>query len=474
MRRKLILSFALVVLISIVGMVGIARYTSAGTVREFMFPGGMISSTELVKSLEAYYQEHLSWQGVESLINSQRGNNQGKGWGYGAAQGGGMMRGNNGMMGQRILLADENRNILYDSDSQAVRLLSNDEIAQSIPLHHNNKVIGYLLLQGGMGFTQADERQLVTRLGQAAIFAGVLAGTVALVIALILANRLQKPVRDLTLAAQNLANGDLDQSVQVVGKDEIGLLGRTFNQMAGSLRKDEQMRKALTADIAHELRNPLAVQRANLEALLDGVYPLNNENILPILEQNQLLTRLVDDLRTLALVDAGQLSLQKIPVAMREFCEHLVEIMQPQARKKGIRIVFEDNFRETSEDDFILGDPHRLEQILGNVLSNAIRYTPIDGQVKILIQGDLKDIIIQVHDSGEGIPEDALPYLFDRFYRVDKSRSRDQGGTGLGLSIARQLAQAHGGNLIAENSPEGGAIFTLRLPKMDKNSSTIN
>jgi len=466
MRTKLILSFALVVLISIVGVVEIARYTTAGEIRAFMFPGGMMSSDELVKSLESYYQQHLSWQGVEEMLASRHGYGQGQGWGYGAQSGGAMMNGYGGMMGQRLRLANAAGEIIYDNASSLPAELTANEIAQAIPLKNNNTVVGYLLLEGGMGFTRADESRLVTRLSKAAILAGVLAGVVALAIALILAYGLVKPVQELTLAAQKLAKGDLSQRVKITGKDEIGLLGMTFNQMAESLQKAEEMRKALTADIAHELRNPLAVQRATLEALLDGVYPLNFEYIQPILEQNQLLTRMVEDLRTLALADAGQLSLEKIPVEMMEFCKRVMDTFQPQAQTKGQKIELETFAEGESGQAFVLGDPQRLEQILGNLISNAIRYSPPSGVVKISIHVKSKEIVVQIKDSGGGIPADALPYIFDRFYRVAKSRSRDEGGSGLGLAIARQLAQAHQGSLTAENAAEGGAIFTLRLPRM--------
>lgn len=467
MRTKLILSFALVVLISVIGVVVIARYTTAGEVRAFMFPGGMMSSDELVKSLEGYYQQHQSWEGVEDLLMSRRGYGQGQGWGAGAQQGGGMMHGYGGMMGQRLRLADVTGKIIYDSSTALPMSLTPEEIANSIPLYSNHTVVGYLLLEGGMGFTRADESRLVTRISRAAILAGVLAGIVALVIALILAYELIKPVRELTLAVQKIANGDLSQRVKVSGKDEIGLLGQTFNQMAESLHKAEEMRKALTADIAHELRNPLAVQRANLEAMLDGVYPLTIENIQPILEQNELLTRLVEDLRTLALADAGQLSLEKVPLNLKEFCEHMTETFQPQAQAKGLHIELEDQRADKNSSAIVLGDPQRVEQILGNLISNAIRYSPPGGVVKIRLNADGQDLLVQVKDSGSGIPPDALPFIFDRFYRADKSRSRNEGGSGLGLAIARQLAQTHGGNLTAENASDGGAIFTLRMPKMN-------
>jgi signal transduction histidine kinase len=217
----------------------------------------------------------------------------------------------------------------------------------------------------------------------------------------------------------------------------------------------------MTADIAHELRTPLAVQRANLEALQDGVYPLTVENLTPVIEQNYLLTHLVEDLQTLALADAGQIVLERVPTDLSSLAERVLDLFQPQATAHQVRLIFSP---PSSALPPLLLDPIRLEQMLTNLLSNALRYTPPDGQIEVAITALSKIVRITVRDSGSGIPEDALPFIFDRFYRVDKSRSREQGGSGLGLAIARNLARAHGGDLTATNHASGGALFTLTLP----------
>ncbi|MFZ5808749.1 MAG: sensor histidine kinase [Chloroflexota bacterium] len=461
MRTKLILAFALVVLVSVAGVVILARFSTAGEVRAFMFPGGMISAQELTQSLADYYQQKGSWQGVESLLKVSGGG--GQGWGYGANRAGGM-HGMGGMMGQRVRVADADGKVVYDSAGfTGADLLSSEmESAQEIRL--DGKLVGYLILEGGMGFTRADESRLVTRLSRAALLAGVISGMVALVVALFLAYQLVRPVRALTVASERLAKGDLSQRVQVKGNDELSLLGKTFNLMAASLQRAEEARKAMTADIAHELRNPLAVQRANLEAMIDGVYPLSVENLQPVVEQNELLTRLVEDLRTLAMADAGQLSLEKVPTHLMNICERVIESVRPQLEGRGIKIEW-ITLEHSPNFDLVQGDPQRLEQILGNILSNAQRYTPSGGRIELMLTEEGDSLCVRVRDSGPGIPEESLPYIFDRFYRVDRARSRAEGGSGLGLAIARQLAEAHGGSLTAENAREGGAEFTLRLPK---------
>jgi signal transduction histidine kinase len=368
-----------------------------------------------------------------------------------------------GMMGQRLRVADALGNLVADTDQElASGRLTLQELQSAIPLQVNRQVVGYLLPEGGMAFSPGDEIRLVSRITHAALVAGLVAGGASLLLAVVLAYQLLRPVRELTRAAEKMARGDLSQRVPVHGNDELALLGRTFNRMAESLQQAEESRQAMTADIAHELRNPLAVQRASLEALQDGIYPLASENLAPILEQNVLLGRLVDDLRTLALADAGQLQLEMMPVDFARLVERMVERHIPQAATQQVELTVQ--IPPTSLPPISL-DPLRTEQILGNLLSNALRYTPPQGRIEVELKQSTAHIQLTVHDSGPGIPDEALPYIFERFYRVDRSRSRAEGGSGLGLAIARQLAEAQGGSLTAANHSNGGAVFTLTLPK---------
>ena len=259
-----------------------------------------------------------------------------------------------------------------------------------------------------------------------------------------------------------MAEGDLSVRVDKKGTAELLTLGNVFNHMALSLEEAEQNRRAMTADIAHELRTPLAVQRANLEAMQDGVYELNPENLSKILDQNRLLTRLVADLRTLSLADAGELKLEKSKTDLSSLVKRVAERFEMQAGQKGIGI--EISVPPTGKI-FNL-DAQRVEQIIHNLLQNALRYTPAGSKVSVSLEYQGTAALIRVHDSGSGVPQESLPYIFERFYRADRSRSREEGGTGLGLPIARRLAEAHGGTLQAENDPQGGAVFTLTLPGM--------
>jgi signal transduction histidine kinase len=225
----------------------------------------------------------------------------------------------------------------------------------------------------------------------------------------------------------------------------------------------------MTADIAHELRNPLAVQRAQLEALQDGILELEPENLQSVIEQNTLLERLVDDLRTLALADSGNLELNLQTVNLQKIVENMVLRYKPEAAAKNVGINLDYPALEEVEWRIQI-DRHRVEQIIGNLLSNAIRFSPAGSKINLTLEQDSNNFILTVLDHGDGIPPDALPNIFDRFYRGDSSRSRSQGGTGLGLNIASQLADAHGGKIIAGNHKQGGAQFSVVLPKSQRNT----
>lgn len=459
MRLRLILSFILIVFVSVASVVLVARNSAAGEVGRFMLSSGMTDAPDLVERLEDYYRAQGSWQGVEALLDA-RGHSRGQG------SGGGMMGGMGSMANQRLRLAAPDGSLIFDSAADPVQApLSAEERGRAISLRSGLRTVGLLLAEGGMGFSQTAEGRLVTRLNNAALAAGLISAGVSLLLAMLLAYYLLRPVRELTRAAARLAAGDLGQRVQARQGDELGELGRAFNHMANSLQQAEASRRAMTADIAHELRNPLAVQRANLEALQDGIYPLTAESLEPVLAQNLLLERLVEDLRTLALAESGQLRLERVPTDLAALAEGVLDRFRPQAAERQIGLEFSN---PAPGRHLVEVDPLRVEQILNNLLANAVRYTPAGGRIKLALSSQAADqpvmVQLSVRDTGPGIPPEALGRIFERFYRAERSRSRSEGGTGLGLAIARQLARAHGGELVAANHPEGGAVFTLALP----------
>ena len=373
MRLKLFLAFVLIVSITVTCVVWIARINAADVVRTYMFRGGMVGEEGLVVSLEQFYKANRTWSGVDEIFDRSLS-------GKGLHSGQGMGQGMGGMMSQRFALADENGTLLVDTSGEILGQLQQDELSEAIQLVVEGRTVGYLLVEGRMNFTSADETRLVTQVNQAALTAGLIGGGISLVLALILAYGLVRPVKDLTKAAHKLAQGKLDQRVVVRGRMKWQYWGTRSIKWRTSLQQAETRRRAMTADIAHELRNPLAVQRANLEALQDGVYSLNADTLQPLLEQNYLLTRLVEDLRTLALADAGELELVKTSVDLNEIVIRISNQFIPQAKNEGIdiRISMENAL---AMQRLVFVDQNRLEQILGNLLSNALRYTSQGGKI---------------------------------------------------------------------------------------------
>lgn len=458
MRIRLMLSFALVVLVTIASLVFFFQRTTVREVEAFMVRGSMVGVNEIAADLEAYYNQHGSWDGLNLTDTLFAGQGQ-----NGRGLGGMMGSGGANMMGQRLRVAAADGVVFLDSRSESVgSSLNSQELQSSVVLHDQSGLkIGYLLAEGGSGAQLGDQTFLVTRLNQAAFNAALIAGAISLALALLLAYTLLRPVDHLSKAAKALAGGDMSQRVPAGGSGEMAELGRTFNTMADSLQQAELSRRAMTADIAHELRTPLSVQRAQIEALQDGIDPLTPESLRSLLEQNELLARLVDDLRTLALADAGELRLEFTSADFPTVARRVVERFRPQAAAQNITLAVDE---ASGGCPPTLMDTGRIEQILSNLLSNALRYTPAGGAVTAAVRCEAGFVELRLRDSGPGIPAEALPHVFERFYRSDRARSRDKGGSGLGLAIARQLALSHGGSLSAANGAQGGAEFTLSLP----------
>lgn len=321
---------------------------------------------------------------------------------------------------------------------------------------------------GMLGRGQAMMQQAaLERVNRAVLIGGLLALIAALAVGFFVFRAITRPIDQLTQAAHQLAAGDLSARVVVddhpsrLGSDEISELGAAFNMMAGSLQQSEQVRRDMTADIAHELRTPLAVMRGNLEAMLDGVYPFDAEHLAPVLNQVNLLTRLVEDLRTLALAEAGQLLLTKRPVDLAMLLQSTLASFEAQAATQQVALRTEI----AAELPVVDLDPDRMQQTMGILIANALRYTPPQGSITVAAKTDRAGVTIEVADTGSGIAPEDLPHVFDRFYRADKSRARESGGSGLGLAIAKSIADAHGGSIAAVSQPGQGTRLIIVLPR---------
>lgn len=290
---------------------------------------------------------------------------------------------------------------------------------------------------------------------------------IALVVALIAsgigfyaADRLVRPLRSLQAAATAVATGDLAQRSGLAGRtDEIGELGRSFDRMADALEVSEATRKRFLQDAVHELRTPITVIEATASAVIDGVYAPEPRHLETIRGQARLLSRIVDDLRTISLAEAGGLELRREPTEVASTLRRVAEGFRARAEASGVGIEV-----EAPEAVVVDADPEKLRQVLGSLVDNALRYTPANGHITLAASTTPGGIRFDVRDSGAGVATEDLPHVFERFYQADPSRDRARGSSGLGLAIVKALAEAHGGTVGVENTPPGGADFWIRLP----------
>ena len=262
------------------------------------------------------------------------------------------------------------------------------------------------------------------------------------------------PIGDVMSAAGRVANGDYTARVAPKGNGEIRGLAESFNKMTARLQANEKLRRNLLADVAHELRTPLSVIQGNVEGMLDGVYPRDDSHLTPILDQTAVMARLLDDLRTFSLVEAGVFKLHREPTEIRELVNDLLAAYHPRALQAGITLT-----GAVSQMPDVEIDPVRVRQVLENLLTNALRYTPPGGTIRVSANWDGRALFLTVVDTGAGIAPEDVPHLFERFWK-----SADSGGSGLGLAIAKTLVEAHGGQIHAESALGRGTILRIQLP----------
>lgn len=277
--------------------------------------------------------------------------------------------------------------------------------------------------------------------------------------------RFALPLADIMSAADAVAAGDLAVRVAVRGTTEFKQLAQSFNRMTEELARTDQQRRNLTADVAHELRTPLHIIQGNLEGVLDGIYQPTSEHLEATLEETRILARLVEDLRILSLAEADELPLQHTPVDVADLVSDVITGFSGQAETAELRL--RSSLPAAQASLLVMGDGDRLDQVLGNLVANAIRHTPAGGTITLSATATAELVRIRVQDSGAGIAPDDLPYIFDRFWRADRARTHSGGaGSGLGLSIANQLVRAHGGKIEVESELGHGTTFQIELPRL--------
>ena len=448
-RRRLfslpLRAFATVVLVLLVFFFSIGFYFILYAESEELFDRNHVDT-----QLETYYQLRGSWEGVEEIVDIRSLPHEESDeyeeyidiWEY------------------AILTTSEYEIIIYQGNAeheqrgQRYAALQDDTV---LPIIVDDAEVGYLILPSSAMFIRG--RFVLAMLWPFILISGLLA-IFTVIFGLLLMRRMVNPLAEVIAASGKVASGDLSARVPVSGPDDLRALSDSFNHMTETLELNDRERRDLLADIAHELRTPLTVIRGRLEGIVDGIYPAEGTQISPALEETYLLERLVEDLRLLTLAETRQLQFEPRTVSLGRLAEYAIGIFSAEAAEKSISLSLENNAPETE----INVDPQRTEQVIGNLISNALRYVPEGGEVRVLVEKNDTSVKLLVSDNGPGVPEEDLPHLFQRFWRGEKSRSRASGGAGLGLAIASQLIEAQGGSVDAENLEEGGLQVTVAFP----------
>lgn len=371
------------------------------------------------------------------------------------------------LLGARILVRDADGRLVGDSHLRFADLLHGERKAQHVRLaSREGSVIGDFDVLALRRFAAGQspepvDSELSARVNRALLWAGLAAGAMGILAVGLMARRALSPVRALSAAADRLGRGDLSQRVSPPSGDEVGRLGDSFNRMASDLEEAQSQRRALLADVAHELRTPLSNIGGYVEAICDGLVEPSAENLRIVQQQVAQLSRLVEDLRLLTRAESGALRLYTQPGNLSELLERVAESFEPRASAKGI--IIRCQVAESIQPVHM--DTGRIRQVLYNLVENAVTHTPEGGTITLSADEVEQDFVrVSVRDTGPGMDPADLDAIFERFHRLDPSRSRATGGAGLGLTIAKQLVEAHRGHIWAESEPGRGSIFTFELP----------
>jgi len=413
--------------------------------------------------LYRYYFEHGRWEGIQPDVEQ---------WGS--------------LYGRRIILTDTSGTVVADSEGELLGQQYHPDVpGKHLSTRREGDTMGILYIspeispefpapleKGSLMIPQIGSGppsgfpsplRLYQTIGRYLLWGALLAVAIALLFTFLLSRPIIAPVKTLTLAARRLGQGDLSQRVQFKDKGEMGQLAQAFNSMASELERAEKLRRNMVTDAAHELRTPLSNTRGYLEAIRDGVVAPDTVTIHSLHEEVTLLSRLVDDLQDLALAEADELKIVPQAEDIAELTHEAVVGMRVQAAIKGIVVSID----LPSELPLVNIDAQRISQVLRNLLENAIAHTGNNGGITVTAEKHDNWVKVSVTDTGEGIPAEDLPNIFERFYRVDKSRARATGGSGLGLTIAKRLVEAHGGKIEVNSEPGRGSSFEFTLPMLE-------
>jgi signal transduction histidine kinase len=437
---RLGLIFAAIVLVTVVTIYFFVSQRIAVEVEDYATRYQQYLSGQVRSKLYIYYlQQGLSWEGVQSLVEDTAD-----------------------VSGTRIILTAGNGTVMGDSEGELLGTNYTDPSKSPLDLTWNQEVVGraYIISDPNAEEYVAPFVRLSASINRSLLLGGSLAIGIALLLTFVLSRRMMLPIGVLAGAARRLGRGDLSERVHLEGEGEIASLAQAFNSMAGDLEYAEQLRRNMVADVAHELRTPLSNIQGYLEAIRDGMVEPDGAAIRSLNEETALLSRLVNELQELSLAEAGELKLVYQTEDVAGLVRQAVTSWQPQLTAEEISLSLE------VPDDLapVNIDWQRVNEVLHNILENAVAHTRKGGTIKIAASQKGKWVEVSVSDTGEGIPAEDLPHIFERFYRVDKSRARATGGSGLGLTIAKRLIEAHGGTIVVQSKLGEGSCFSFTLP----------
>jgi two-component system sensor histidine kinase BaeS len=440
---KLVLAFIAISVLSTLLVVGFTRWRSREEFRTFLIDQ---NRPTVVIAFSEYYHQHGSWDGITGArIPMQQT----------LAPAPQFPRG-------PFTLVDPstNRVILAGEGYQLGASVPASAVPNGIPIRSGERTVGILLINRPVYRIGAPGAAFLDRINLQILVGAMVAVVLALLLAIFLARTLTRPIRELTLATQVVAAGKPAQQVPVRSRDELGQLATSFNRMSSDLSRSLELRRQMTADIAHELRTPLSIIVGHAEAVHDGVLPASTESFEIIREEAGRLEHLVEDLRTLSMADAGELKLAIQPCNVAELLRSAERTYAHQTRQKDISI----ETRLDPDLPDINVDIQRMKEVLSNILDNALRYTPQAGRITMSAAAVDNQVEIRIKDSGPGVATDDLDKVFERFYRTEASRNREEGGSGLGFAIARSIIEKHDGRIWAESQPGEGLSVIIRLP----------
>lgn len=474
LRARLAMYFFLVIALVAGATLFFVRQTTESLFRSFIFSGDSGKAKIYATILGEYYSEHKDWGDLQSFLSEiPRLAFFGLDKGIHGESGGAAAFSPkpsetiSALLSDRIVVADSSGVIVADSSGELLRTIHpSQHLAHGVPIMVNFEQKGKVLV-GSMvdsSLSGINERFLGS-ITTALVWAILVSAGIALLLGLILSAQVTWPIVSLTRAVRKVAAGDLSVVVKTTGKaggkDEIAELAESFNAMTEELKRLEDTKKRIIADSAHELRTPVTLIQGTIEAMIDGVYPLDIPTLESVHEETMRLSRLIDMLRELENIESGKLSLVLESIDSMEILRKTAALFSASAKEKNIVLTVEP----AAHSPLIKADYLRMSEVIYNLVSNAIKYTPAGGMVRMSAHNDEKLglAFIYVDDSGPGIPPDERERIFERFYRIDKSRSTDRGGRGLGLAIAGEIAKAHGGSISVGDSDLGGASFVLTL-----------